>query len=277
MQLNNCTLYDDNALGLSRRGTSSANLCTIVQPARMTALNPDSVRRPPGVATRTPTVDTALHGNKNIIANSPLHPGANWTGRPKAGAAAPKPNTRARKRESQARLLLTDTNKKTRQTFSAQTRYTPLGRRVTSQLDMKVTPQRRTYMWSLLQKSCYVERHSVKGGATPIHNPLALIYHFGQASATPDRKRAAEITEHPPHPPGRNHVVNEEGAEISEASSRDGRDAHSREQEGDLRKPGARLTPSRREGRGSADIFFFEKPPNLWKPWRFFRKRRRKQ
>ena len=148
-----------------------------------------------------------------------------------------------------------DGYKKTRQTSSAQTRDTPLGRRVTSQSDMKVTPQRRTYTRSSLKKSCYVKRHSVEGGATPIINPLVLAYHFGQASATPDRKRATKITKHPPHPPGRNHVVNEEGADnvMLEASFRDGRDAHSREREGEARKTEARPTPSRREGRGSAD------------------------
>ena len=79
----------------------------------MTALKPESVDRPPGVVTMTPTADTELHGNKNIIDNSPSHPGANWTGRAKAGDAAPTPTTRAKKkRESQARLLSTETNKK---------------------------------------------------------------------------------------------------------------------------------------------------------------------
>ena len=53
-----------------------------------------------------------------------------------------------------------------------------MGRRVTSQSDMKVTPQRHTYMQSSLQQSCYVERPSVEVGATPTLNPLALTYHF---------------------------------------------------------------------------------------------------
>ena len=48
----------------------------------------------------------------------------------------------------------------------------------------------------------------------PTLNPLALTYHFGQASATPYRKRYSEITKHPPHTPGSNQVVNKEGAEI---------------------------------------------------------------
>ena len=98
IQLDNCTLYYNNALGLSRRVTSSTNLRTIVQPARMTALKPESVGRPPGVATMTPTADTELHGDKNIIDNSPSHPGANWTSQAKAGEAAPTPTTRAKKK-----------------------------------------------------------------------------------------------------------------------------------------------------------------------------------
>ena len=115
---------------------------------------------------------------------------------------------------------MTDTNKKSRRTLSAQTRNMPLGRRVTSQSDMKVTPQIRKYMRSSLQRSCYVERHSVEGGATSILNPLALTYHFGKVSVTPDRKKAGEITGHPPHPTVRNNVVNEEGWDnvMSEAS-----------------------------------------------------------
>ena len=111
---------------------------------------------------------------------------------------------------------------------------------------MKVVPQRRTYMQSSFQQLCYVEKISVEGGVTPILNPLAQTYHFGQASATPDRKRAAEITDHPPHPPGSNHVVNKEGAEISEASFWDGCDSHSRKWEEDARTLEVTPTPSRR-------------------------------
>ena len=69
--------------------------------------------------------------------------------------------------------------------------------RVTSHSDMNVTPQRREYMRSSLQRSCYVERHSGEGGSTSILNPLALTYHFRQVSATPDSKRTAEITRAP--------------------------------------------------------------------------------
>ena len=80
IQLTNFTLYDDNDLGLSRRGTSSTNLRTMVQPALMTALMPEIAGRPPGVATMTPTADTELNGYTNIIDNSPSHPGVIWTG-----------------------------------------------------------------------------------------------------------------------------------------------------------------------------------------------------
>ena len=68
-----------------------------------------------------------------------------------------------------------------------------------------------------------METHSVEGGATSILNPLVLNYHFGQASATPDKKRSTESTGHLPHPTVRNHVVNEERADkvMSGASFRD--------------------------------------------------------
>ena len=92
----------------------------MVKPALMTALKPESVGRPPGVATMTLTADTELNGYTNIIDNSLMHPGANWTGRVKAGDAAPTPTTRAKKkRESQTRLISTDINKKARRTHSA--------------------------------------------------------------------------------------------------------------------------------------------------------------
>ena len=109
---------------------------------------------------------------------------------------------------------MTDINKKARRTHSAQTRDMLLGSRVTSQSDMKVTPQRRKYMRSSLQRSCYMDRHSGEGGSNSIFNPLALTYHFGQASATTDRKRAADITGHPPHPTVKHHVVNIEGRDV---------------------------------------------------------------
>ena len=98
-----------------------------------------------------------------------------------------------------------------------------------------------------------------------ILNPLALTYHFGQASATPDRKKTAEITGHLPHPTVKNHVVNREGRDnvMSEASFRDGLGVHSRKNEGGDRKPEARPTPSRREVGGSANNIYFLKAPKL--------------
>ena len=105
------------------------NLCTMVQSALMTALKPESVERPPGVATMTPTADTELNGYTNIIDNSPSHPGANWTGQAKARDAAPTLTTRAKKKqESQLRLLSRDTNKKARRTLSAVNRRVKIGR-----------------------------------------------------------------------------------------------------------------------------------------------------
>ena len=65
--LNNRTLYDDNALGLGRRRTSSENPRTLVQHARMTAQKPDSVGRHSGVSTRYTAADTAGLGKKNNI------------------------------------------------------------------------------------------------------------------------------------------------------------------------------------------------------------------
>ena len=253
----------------------STNLRILVQLALMTALKPESVGRPPGAATMTPTADTELNVYKNIIDNSLSHPGTNCTGRDKAGDAAPTPTTRAKKkREIQPRLLSTDTNKKARRTLSAQMRYTPLGCRVTSQLDIKVAPQRRKYMRSSLQRLCYVERYSVEGGSTSIFNPLALTYHFGQASATPDRKRATKITRHPPHPTIKYHLVNEKEREnvMSEASFWGVLGVNSRKQEGDDRKPEKRPTPIRREVGGSADNIFFKSPQTRRRPGVFFAK-----
>ena len=110
-------------------------------------------------------------------------------------------------------------------------------------------------MRSSLKMSCYVERHSLEGGSTSTLNPLALTYHFGQASATPDRKRTAKITGHPPNPTVKHHVVNREGRDnvMLESSFRDGLGVHSRKREGEDRKPEARPTPSRREVGGYAD------------------------
>ena len=68
----------------------------MVQTALMKALKPESVGRPPGVATMTPTTDTELNGYTNIIDNIPSHPGTNWMGRAKYADAALTPTTKAK-------------------------------------------------------------------------------------------------------------------------------------------------------------------------------------
>ena len=75
----------------------------------------------------TPTADTELHGYKNIIDNSPSHPGANWTGRAKDGDAAPMPTTSPKK------------NGKAKQGFSQQT--------LTKKRDECLAPRRGTHHW----------------------------------------------------------------------------------------------------------------------------------
>ena len=107
----------------------SAKLRTMVQPALMTALKPESVGMPPGVATMTPTEDNKVNGYANHVDNSSLHPGANRTGRVKAGEAAPAPTRMAtKKRGSQTRLLPHDDNRKARQTHRSKMRDSTLGR-----------------------------------------------------------------------------------------------------------------------------------------------------
>ena len=58
----------------------SAKLRTMVQPELMTALKPESVGIPPGVATMTPTGDNEVNGYVKSVDNSSLHPGSNRTG-----------------------------------------------------------------------------------------------------------------------------------------------------------------------------------------------------
>ena len=45
-------------------------------------------------------------------------------------------------------------------------------------------------MRSYLQISCYLERQSGEGKAPAVLNPLALTYHFGRATSTPDGTEA---------------------------------------------------------------------------------------
>ena len=81
-------------------------------------------------------------------------------------------------------------------------------------------------------------------------NPLALTYHFGRASATPERK-GTDITEDTPQPPGSNQAGNEEETEILEANFWDG-DTESGRWEGDARILEATPQPSQREEGGLA-------------------------
>ena len=180
MQLNNFTLYDDNALGPSlRRMTSTTKPRIMLQPALMTALKPESVEMPPGVVMMIPTVDKEVNDYANNVDNIFSHPVASRTGQVKAGEAAAAPTIRAtRKRGIQTIIHPHDDNRKARRTHRAQTRDTTLGRytssedqgatspnglahhdtstgvndqdRVTSQSDMNVTPQIRGYMRSSL-------------------------------------------------------------------------------------------------------------------------------
>ena len=73
-----------------------------------------------------------------------------------------------------------------------------------------------------------MENSSVEG-----LNPLALTYHFGRASATPERKKT-DITEDTQQPPGSNQACNEEGTESLEAIFWDG-DTQPGRREGDAR------------------------------------------
>ena len=129
-QLNNFTLYDDNALGLILRGaTLSEKICTIVQPALMTARKPESFGMTPGVATMNLTADNEVNGYAKNVYISSLHPGTNRTGQVKAGKVAPAPTIMGtKKRGSQMRLLPHNDNRKARRTHTSQTRDTMLGR-----------------------------------------------------------------------------------------------------------------------------------------------------
>ena len=106
--------------------------------------------------------------------------------------------------------------------------------RVTSQSDMNFTPHRRGYMRSSLQRSCYVERHSGEGGAPSVLNPLALTYHFGRATSTPDGSRTSEITGCRPQLAVDNNFSERDRADnsILDASFGDDRGVHSMKRDG---------------------------------------------
>ena len=79
-----------------------------------------------------------------------------------------------------------------------------------------------------------MERHSGEGGAPSVLNPLALTYHFGRATSTPDGSRTSDITRHQPQPAVKNNVAERDGADnsISDASFGDGRGVHSMKRDG---------------------------------------------
>ena len=187
----------------------------MLQPALMMARKPESVGMPQGVSMLIQTEDKAVNGFTNNVDNSFSHPIASRTGRFKIWEAEPAPTIMAtRKRGIQTRIITYSDCRKARRTQKAQRRVTKPGRdtssedqgatsqnglahhdttmgmmgqyQVTSKSAMNVTPPGRGYMRSSLQRSCYVERQSGEGGKPVVLNPLALAYHFGRATSTPD-------------------------------------------------------------------------------------------
>ena len=65
----------------------------------MTALKPESVGGPLGVATMTPTADNKVNSNVNPIDNSSSQPGTNRAGQAKAGDVVPAPTIMATKKQ----------------------------------------------------------------------------------------------------------------------------------------------------------------------------------
>ena len=99
-----------------------------------------------------------------------------------------------------------------------------------------------------------MDRHSGEGGSTSILNPLALTYHFGPASATPDRKRTSEIIGHPPQTTVKQHNSDREGTYNVRLEAIFGHriGVHSSKREGaDGTRPEARPTQGRGEVGGS--------------------------
>ena len=79
-----------------------------------------------------------------------------------------------------------------------------------------------------------MERQSGEGGATSVLNPLALTYHFGQATSTPNRRRTTDITGHRRQTAVKQNVVDRDGTDnvILDASFGDGRGVHSMKRDG---------------------------------------------
>ena len=238
---------------------------------------------------------------KNVD-NSFSHPGASRTGRLKSGEAAPAPTIRAtRKQRIQTRIHPHDDNRKVRRMHRAQMRGTTLGRytssedqgatspnglahydtstgvidrdRVTSKSDMNVTPQRQGYMQLSLQRSCYVERHSGDGGAPSVLNHLALTYHFGRATITPDGSGTSDIIGRRPQRVVDNNVADRYGTDtsISDASFGDVRGVCSMKRDwADKTISEASATKSLGEVRGLYSRKKIETYPQWRKPWQFF-------
>ena len=73
-----------------------------------------------------------------------------------------------------------------------------------------------------------------KGGGALVLNPLAITYHFGRATSTPDRRRTSVITRRRPQLAVKNNVTERDGADnsVSDASFGDGRGVHSMKWDG---------------------------------------------
>ena len=100
-----------------------------------------------------------------------------------------------------------------------------------------------------------MERNIEEGGSTLILKPLALTYHFGQATSTPARRRTAKITRHRPQPAVKRNIVDSDGTDnvISDANFGDCLGVHSKKRDGvDRTRREARETQSLREVGGSS-------------------------
>ena len=165
------------------------------------------------------TEKKAVNGCANNVDNSFLHPGAIRTGRFKDWEEEPAPMiTATGKRGIQTRTIPHHDCRKGRCMQKSQMRGTEPGRdtssgdqgatsvnglahcdmktgmmgrdRVTSKSSMNVTPHGQGYMRSSLQNSCYMHNRSGEGGTPTVLNPLALAYHFGRVTSTPDEPKA---------------------------------------------------------------------------------------
>ena len=82
-----------------------------------------------------------------------------------------------------------------------------------------------------------MERHSGEGVEPSVLNPLALTYHFGWATSTPDGSITSEITRRRHQPAVENNIAERDRADnsISDASFGDGRGVHSMKRDGAYR------------------------------------------